>query len=103
MGVAVAGIDWDEGNREKCRKHGVSLAEIDEVLTGDPRVAPDVAHSHAEDRFVAVGRTRENRPVFVAFTFRTKHGRRFIRPVSARYMHRMEVERYEKESPTPED
>lgn len=103
MGIGVAGIDWDEGNREKCRKHGVSLAEIEEVLTGDPRVAPDVAHAHAEDRFIAVGRTRENRPVFVAFAFRMKHGRMFIRPVSARYMHRKEVERYEKESPTPED
>lgn len=103
MGIGVAGIDWDEGNREKCRKHGVSLADIEEVLTGDPRVAPDVAHSRAEDRFIAVGRTRENRPVFVAFTFRMKHRRMFIRPVSARYMHRKEAERYEKESPTPED
>ena len=94
---------WDEGNREKCRKHGVSLAEIEEILTGDPRVAPDVAHSHVEDRFIAVGRTRENRPVFVAFTFRMKDGRMFIRPVSARYMRRKEIERYEKESPPPED
>ena len=73
------------------------------MLTGDPRVAPDVAHSPTEDRFIAVGRTRENRPVFVALTFRMKHGRMFIRPVSARHMHRKELERYEKESPTPED
>lgn len=103
MSIGVSGIDWDDGNREKCRKHGVSLAEIEAVLTGDPRVAPDVAHSHSEDRFIAVGRTGENRPVFVAFTLRVKHGRTFIRPVSARYMHRKEAERYDKESPTPED
>ena len=91
------------GDREKCRKHGVSLAEIEEVLTGDPRVAPDVAHSRTEDRFIAGGRTRGNMPVFVAFTLRMKRGRMFIRPVSARYMHRKKVERYEQESPTPED
>jgi len=36
MGIGVAGFDWDEGNREKCRKHGVSLAEIEEILTGIP-------------------------------------------------------------------
>ena len=103
MGTGVAGIDRDEGNREKCRKHSASLAEIDAVLTGDPGVAPDVAHSPTDDRFIAVGRSRENWPVFVAFTFRMKHGRMFIRPVSARHMHRKEVERHEKESPAPED
>ena len=97
MGIAVAGIDWDEGNREKCQKHGVSLAEIEDVLTANPRFAPDAAHSAAEDRFIAVGRTAENRPVFVAFTFRVKAGRMFVRPVSARYMHGKEAERYEEE------
>ena len=103
MAIGVAGIDWDEGNREKCRKHGVSVAEIEEVLSGNPRFAPDLGHSHAEDRFIAVGRTGDDRPVFVAFTFRVKHGRMFIRPVSARYMHRKEAERYEEECSTHED
>ena len=81
MGIAVAGIDWDEGNREKCQKHGVSLAEIEHVLNADPRFAPDTGHSAAEDRFVAVGRTENGRPVFVAFTFRVKGGRMFVRPM----------------------
>lgn len=98
MGIAVAGFDWDAGNRGKCRKHGVSLAEVEHILTADPRFAPDAGHSAAEDRFIAVGRTRDGRPVFVAFTFRVKGGRMFVRPVSARYMHRKEVERYEEES-----
>ena len=103
MGIAVAGIDWDEGNREKCQKHGVSLAEIEHVLNADPRFAPDTGHSAAEDRFVAVGRTENGRPVFVAFTFRVKGGRMFVRPVSARYMHGKEAERYEKESSQTEN
>lgn len=98
MPIAVAGIDWDEGNRQKCQKHGVSLAEIEDVLTADPRIAPDMRHSEAEDRFIAVGRTQRGRPVFVAVTFRVKDGHTFVRPVSARYMHAKEVERYEQES-----
>jgi uncharacterized protein len=102
MDGTVAGFDWDEGNREKCRKHGVSVGEIEAPLSGGPRVAPDLRHSAHEDRFIAVGRNAAGRPLFVAFTFRTKGGNRLIRPVSARYMHREEIERYEAESP-PDD
>jgi uncharacterized DUF497 family protein len=48
-----------------------------------------------EDRFIAVGRNAAGRPLFVAFTFRMKHGQRLIRPVSARYMHKKEIAGYE--------
>jgi uncharacterized protein len=41
--------------------------------------------------------------VFVAFTIRTKNGRRVVPPVTARYMHAKEIEAYEKESATPEN
>ena len=37
--MQVAGFDWDDGNREKCRKHGVSLAEIEALFHGVVRVA----------------------------------------------------------------
>ena len=96
---AVAGFDWDDGNLEKCRKHGVSIGEIEALLSSDPHVAPDLEHSAEEDRFIAVGRTAAGRPLFVAFMFRMKDGERLVRPVSARYMHRKEIERYEPESP----
>jgi uncharacterized DUF497 family protein len=33
------------------------------------------------------------------FTFGMKDGQRLIRPVSARYMHKKEIEAYETESP----
>ena len=75
--------------------HGVSIEEIEALFHGDPRVAPDIAHSDGEDRFVAVGRTVEDRPLFVAFALREAEGNQLIRPVSARYMHRKEIERYE--------
>jgi len=104
LNLRVEGFEWDAGNREKCQKHGVSLAEIEEVFRTSPRVAPDVSHSATEDRLIAVGRTKKGRPVFVAFTLRTKQGRRVIRPVSARYMHAKEVAGYEKEeSANPKD
>jgi uncharacterized protein len=96
--MEISEVDWDEANREKCQKHGLSIAEIEAVLKGAPHVAPDPAHSAHEDRFIAIGRNPEGRPIFVAFTFRVRHGRFVIRPVTARYMHEQEAESYEKES-----
>ena len=52
---------------------------------------------------IAVGRTTTGRPVFVAFTLRTKNRRRLIRPVTARYMHAKEIAAYEKESAETQD
>ena len=98
--LKVSGFDWDDGNRTKCRKHGVSLRQIEALFAHNPCIAPDPNHSADEDRLIAVGRTSTGRPVFVAFTIRTKNGRRLIRPVTARYMHPKEIAAYEKESPT---
>ena len=97
MDRIVAGFDCDDGNREKCGKHGVPTEAIEALLRGAPRIAPDPSHSRVEDRLVAVGRTRDGRPVFVAFTFRERDGQWFIRPISARYMHQKEIDAYEKE------
>jgi len=40
--------------------------------------------------------------MFVAFTFRERLGRRLIRAISARYMHKKEIAAYEKENPETE-
>jgi uncharacterized DUF497 family protein len=93
-----AGFDWDSGNRSKCQKHGVSIDEIELILSGGPRIAPDIKHSDLEDRYVAVGRGSRGKPVFVVFVYRIKDGQQLIRPVSARYMHSKEAERYGQES-----
>jgi uncharacterized DUF497 family protein len=98
INLRVSGFDWDDGNRAKCQKHGVSITQIEALFANDPRIAPDPKHSAAEDRLIAVGRTTSGRPVFVAFTIRTKNKRRLIRPVSARYMHAREIAAYDKES-----
>ena len=100
MNLRISGFDWDDGNRAKCQKHGVSIAEIETLLAGSPRVAPDPRHSEEEDRLIAMGGTSAGRPVFVAFTIRTKNRLLLIRPVTARYMHAKEIAAYEKESAT---
>ncbi len=91
----VSGFDWDEGNRAHCQRHGVSVAEIEALLRGNPCVAPDLEHRRFEDRLIAVGRTERGRPLFVAFTMRERSGQLMIRPVSARYMHAKEIANYE--------
>ena len=103
MDLRVSGFDWDEGNRAKCQKHGVSIEQIEAIFTQGPRIAPDPGHSAGEDRLIAVGRTGAGRPLFVAFTIRPKEGHRLIRPVTARYMHAKEIAAYEKESAPSED
>lgn len=99
---AIAGFDWDDGNRAKCRKHGVSLAEIEDVFGHPHRIAPDFAHSIAESRFLAIGNGGGPRAIFVAFTLRESGGERLIRPISARYMHRKELEGYEEDIAPPD-
>ena len=76
--MRVQGFDWDGGNRAKCQKHGVSVAEIEALFMNAPRIAPDPKHSDDEDRLIAVGRTSAGLPMFVAFTIRTKNNRRLI-------------------------
>ncbi len=97
MSVVAEGFDWDAGNRHKCQKHGISVAEIEAFLLNDPRIAPDPKHSFREERLMAIGRNSRGRAMFVVFTMRQKDGRRLIRPLSARYMHKKEIEGYEAE------
>jgi uncharacterized protein len=98
-----ANFDWDDGNREKCQRHGISVGEIETLFSASPRVAPDHKHSRREERYLAVGRNSLGRAIFVVFTLRVKRGETLIRPISARYMHGKEIEGYEKESPDIQD
>ena len=98
--MVVAGFDWDDGNRSKVAKHGLSVEQVEAVLRGQLHVAPDPAHSGLEQRFRAVGRTAPGgRAVFIVFTLRARAGALFIRPISARFMHAKEVRRYEETHP----
>jgi hypothetical protein len=91
------GFDWDKGNSTKNQtKHGIEKAVIEAFFGGDPFVTEDPKHSQDEQRYLAVGLTKEGRFMLVSFTKRTKEGLQFVRPISARYMHDKEVKDYEK-------
>jgi uncharacterized DUF497 family protein len=89
--IQFAGFDWDRGNWPKCGKHGMSKAEVEEVFFNGPAVHQNPVHSETEERFKAIGQTNLGRYAYVSFTFRDG----LIRPISARFMHKKEVERYE--------
>ena len=99
MSKLLSGFDWDAGNRAKCRRHGVSVAEIEALFSAPLLVIPDAAHSQTESRIRALGKTGAGRMVFLVFAIRRRNGRRLIRPISARYMHAKEIAHYEKENP----
>jgi len=93
------GFDWDEGNREKCQKHGISRSEIESVFARPVIILPDKQNLQGERRFRAIGSTLHGRRAFVVFTWRGKPNGKLLRPISARYMHREEVADYEKAYP----
>jgi len=60
----------------------------------DPAIFAHPSHSIDEQRLRAIGKSDDGRGIYVSFTIRQRQDGNFIRPVSARYMHRKEMERY---------
>ena len=87
------GFDWDAGNIEKnWGAHPVTPQESEQVFFNHPLVvAADVKHSRSEKRYLVLGQTDEDRPLFIAFTMRNRR----IRVISARDMNRKERKVYE--------
>lgn len=54
-GTRVNRFDWDTANDLKCRKHGVTVHEIEAAVRRPHRIAPDPAHSFAETGSLAIG------------------------------------------------
>ena len=95
------GFDWDQGNAGKnWEKHSVADFECEELFFNQPLIVrADPKHSMQEPRFYALGRTDQERLLFVAFTVR----RTLIRIISAREMtpkERTTYEAYEDEKKT---
>lgn len=87
-------FEWDKGNKDKSRlKHGVTTDEAESIFTNEESVIlPDEKHSFVEKRLAIFGRSELDRHLYVIFTVRGKK----IRIISARRMHREEVEKYAK-------
>ncbi len=91
----ITGFNWDDGNSRKNEKHGVSMAESEQVFFNVPLLTlEDSKHSLQEPRFHALGKTDDGRQLHITFTIR--HHREKIRIISARDMHRKERAVYEK-------
>jgi uncharacterized protein len=90
----IDGFDWDDGNWPKCGKHGVSKAEIEGLFGNSPSTYLDPDHSESEQRFRAIGKTVFGRFILITFTFRQFGSKTYLRPISARYMHKKEVDFY---------
>ena len=95
--IRVAGFNWDAANRDKCERHGLAVATIEALFRQPLAIMPDPAHSRAETRFKAIGRSESGRYVFMVFTLREQDAALLIRPISARYMHQKEIRHYEEE------
>ncbi|MGE5620946.1 MAG: BrnT family toxin [archaeon] len=95
-------FDWDAGNINKNRdKHQVAWSEAEEVFFNQPLIIDDdKTHSTGtESRYYALGKTTQNRKLFIAFTVR--NGK--IRVISARPMSSREKEIYDEEQTSDEE
>ena len=93
----IVGFDWDDGNARKNEKHGVTMAESEQVFFNAPLLLlEDGAHSQKELRIHALGKTDDGRALHIALTLRDTN--RLIRVISARDMHRKERSIYDEAS-----
>ena len=83
------GFEWDLGNISKVQSR-LDLATVEFAFQEGAYVAIDERHSGSEKRWLLVNRINE-RHLFVIFTVRGDK----IRVISARYMRKREVRRYE--------
>ena len=93
----ITGFNWDDGTARKNDKHGVSMAEAEQVFFNAPLLLlEDAAHSQQEIRIHALGKTDEGRALHISFALR--EATQLIRIISARDMHRKERAIYEQAS-----
>lgn len=92
--TGITGFDWDDGNARKNDKHGVSMAEAEQVFFNAPiLLLEDAKHSQRELRLHALGKTDDGRLLHITFTLR--NASELIRVISARDMHKKERVSYE--------
>ncbi|MFH0797365.1 MAG: BrnT family toxin [Candidatus Omnitrophota bacterium] len=93
-------FDWDKWNADKIReKHKVQFPEAEEVFFDiNLIILPDPTHSIAEERYIALGKTKTSSPLFVVFTERSFDATKKIRIISARDMSKKERRRYHEQT-----
>ena len=86
------GFEWDAGNSEKnWFSHQVTKSESEQIFFNQPLfIGDDEKHSKIEVRYYALGKTDDERKLFIVFTIR----KNFIRVISARDMSKKEKKVY---------
>ena len=87
-----SGFQWDDGNSDKnWISHQVTKSECEQIFFNQPLfVEDDEKHSKTEIRYYALGKTDDERKLFIVFTIREN----LIRIISARDMSKKEREIY---------
>ena len=85
-------FEWDKANKDKSRiKHGISTEEAESTFDDIIQLLKDTKHSEKETRFILIGTSNKKRKLFISFTRRGDK----IRIISARRMHKKEIDTYE--------
>lgn len=90
----VVEFEWDKGNIDKPKNHGLSLEEVEEAFFDKKKVIfKDWKHStEIEQRITLLGRTKTGELLNITFTVRDNK----VRVITARPINRKEVLLYEK-------
>lgn len=90
----IIAFEWDGWNIDKSYdKHGITPNETEEVfLDEDVKIEKDLKHQKQEERYIAIGKTTENKILFIVFTVRKDK----IRVISGRQANKKEKEVYQK-------
>jgi hypothetical protein len=89
----MTAFQWDYGNQKKnFLKHHVSNPECEEAFFDhSKKIFKDVLHSANEHRFILLGKTKNDRVLFVVFTLRSAK----VRVISARELNLKERHLYD--------
>lgn len=64
-------FEWNKGNSDKPKKHGLTLEETEEAFFDDKKVIfGDWKHSIAEERITLLGKTKKDKLLNITYTIR---------------------------------
>ncbi|KKP80798.1 MAG: hypothetical protein UR81_C0016G0011 [Candidatus Levybacteria bacterium GW2011_GWB1_35_5] len=86
-------FEWDKGNSNKPKKHGLTLEETEESFLDKNKVVfDDWKHSTKEGRTTLLGKTKKGQLLNVTYTVRGHK----VRVITTRPINKKEVYLYEK-------
>lgn len=89
----VLEFEWDEGNNQKPKKHGLTLEETEEAFFDENKIIfADWKHSATEQRITLLGKTKKRKLLNITYTIRGNK----VRVITARPINKKEVKLYEK-------